>query len=65
MSENLTRKQLIDPQLTKAGWNLHDQTPVRFEIPASHGHDFTEETMHKAFHIRVNSLVDLSGMCCR
>jgi type I restriction enzyme R subunit len=32
-SESKTRKQLIDPALRKAGWNLADDDQVRFEIP--------------------------------
>jgi type I restriction enzyme R subunit len=34
-SEAQTRKRLIDVQLAKAGWNLHDRDQVRFEVPAS------------------------------
>jgi len=32
-SEAKTRKELIDPALVQAGWNLHDPQQVRFEIP--------------------------------
>ncbi len=31
--EAKTRKELIDPAITKAGWNLMDPTQVGFEIP--------------------------------
>ncbi|MFZ1322899.1 MAG: DEAD/DEAH box helicase family protein [Ignavibacteria bacterium] len=33
VSEKETRYTLIDPMLTKAGWNLYDRTQVLFEIP--------------------------------
>ena len=33
LSEQVTRKELIDPQLEKAGWYLRDHTKVRIEIP--------------------------------
>ncbi len=32
-TEDVTRKQLIDPQLKDAGWKLDDPSQVRFEIP--------------------------------
>lgn len=32
-NEAKTRKELIDPALKRAGWNLHDTNKVRFEIP--------------------------------
>lgn len=32
-SEARTRKELIDPALTKAGWNVADRTQVGLEIP--------------------------------
>jgi len=32
-SEAITRRKLIDPALTKAGWNLGNRSQVRFEIP--------------------------------
>ena len=32
-TEAQTRKTLIDPALTRAGWDLDDQDQVRFEIP--------------------------------
>ncbi|CAN5458934.1 DEAD/DEAH box helicase family protein [soil metagenome] len=35
LNENQTRKQHIDGQITKAGWNLLDSNQVRFEVPAS------------------------------
>ena len=35
LNENQTRKQLIDGQITKAGWSLFDRNQVRFEVPAS------------------------------
>jgi type I restriction enzyme R subunit len=34
-SEAKTRKQLIDGQIVKSGWNLFDRSQVRFEVPAS------------------------------
>ena len=38
ISEDLTRKQLIDPQLEKAGWYLRDYSKVKVEIPVD-GYD--------------------------
>jgi type I restriction enzyme R subunit len=37
-NEASTRKDIIDPQVTAAGWNLHDLSQVRFEIPVD-GYD--------------------------
>lgn len=37
-SEEATRKQMIDPQLEKAGWYLHDHSRVKIEIPVD-GYD--------------------------
>jgi len=33
INEERTRKELIDPQLEKAGWYLRDHTKVKIEIP--------------------------------
>ncbi len=33
ISEERTRKELIDPQLEKAGWYLRDHSKARIEIP--------------------------------
>ncbi len=38
ISEERTRKELIDPQLAKAGWYLHDHSKVKIEIPVD-GYD--------------------------
>ncbi len=38
ISEAETRKELIDPQLEKAGWYLRDHAKVKIEIPAD-GYD--------------------------
>ncbi|RJP53898.1 MAG: type I restriction endonuclease [Anaerolineaceae bacterium] len=38
MSEEITRKELIDPQLEKAGWYLRDHSKVKIEIPVD-GYD--------------------------
>ncbi len=38
ISEDQTRKQLIDPQLEKAGWYLRDHSKVKIEIPVD-GYD--------------------------
>jgi type I site-specific restriction endonuclease len=38
LSEQLTRKEMIDPQLEKAGWYLHDHSRVKIEIPVD-GYD--------------------------
>lgn len=38
LSEELTRKELIDPQLEKAGWYLRDHSKVKIEIPVD-GYD--------------------------
>jgi type I restriction enzyme R subunit len=38
ISEDQTRKQMIDPQLEQAGWYLHDHSKVRIEIPVD-GYD--------------------------
>jgi type I site-specific restriction endonuclease len=38
ISEELTRKEMIDPQLEKAGWYLRDQSKVKIEIPVD-GYD--------------------------
>ena len=35
IGEKETRYSLIDPQLTKAGWNLSNRAQVRFEIPVT------------------------------
>ena len=32
-NEAQTRKELIDPQLEKAGWDLHNNSQVGIEIP--------------------------------
>ena len=37
-NEAKTRKDIIDPQITAAGWNLGDEAQVRFEIPVD-GYD--------------------------
>jgi type I restriction enzyme, R subunit len=39
-SEATTRAQHIDPELTRAGWNLADRTQVRLEVPVD-GYDAT------------------------
>jgi hypothetical protein len=38
VSEELTRKEMIDPQLEKVGWYLRDHSKVKFEIPVD-GYD--------------------------
>jgi len=38
ISEELTRKELIDPQLERAGWYLRDHSKVKIEIPVD-GYD--------------------------
>jgi len=38
ISEELTRKEMIDPQLEAAGWYLHDHSKVKIEIPVD-GYD--------------------------
>ena len=38
VSEELTRKEMIDPQLEKAGWYTRDHSRVRIEIPVD-GYD--------------------------
>ena len=38
ISEDLTRKEMIDPQLEKAGWYLRDHSRVKTEIPVD-GYD--------------------------
>ena len=38
ISEERTRKEMIDPQLEKAGWYLHDHSKVKIEIPVD-GYD--------------------------
>lgn len=38
LSEELTRKEMIDPQLEKAGWYLRDLSRVKTEIPVD-GYD--------------------------
>jgi len=37
-SEAATRANLIDPELSRAGWNIGDRTQVRFEVPVD-GYD--------------------------
>jgi type I restriction enzyme R subunit len=39
-SEATTRVDLIDPELTRAGWDLSDRTQVRLEVPVD-GYDAT------------------------
>jgi len=38
LSEELTRKEMIDPQLEKVGWYLRDHSKVKTEIPVD-GYD--------------------------
>ena len=38
ISEERTRKEMIDPQLENAGWYLHDHSRVKIEIPVD-GYD--------------------------
>lgn len=38
LSEQLTRKEMIDPQLERAGWYLRDHSKVKIEIPVD-GYD--------------------------
>ncbi len=38
VSEDQTRKQMIDPQLERAGWYLRDHSKVKIEIPVD-GYD--------------------------
>ena len=38
ISEELTRKEMIDPQLEIAGWYLRDYSKVKIEIPVD-GYD--------------------------
>jgi len=38
INEELTRKEMIDPQLEKAGWYLRDHSRVKIEIPVD-GYD--------------------------
>ena len=38
INEERTRKELIDPQLERAGWYLRDHSKVKIEIPAD-GYD--------------------------
>src|SRR3972149_1426449 len=38
ISEDLTRKEMIDPQLEQAGWYLRDHSKVKIEIPVD-GYD--------------------------
>jgi type I site-specific restriction endonuclease len=38
ISEDRTRKEMIDPQLEQAGWYLHDHAKVKIEIPVD-GYD--------------------------
>ena len=38
ISEEITRKEMIDPQLEKAGWYLADHSKVKTEIPVD-GYD--------------------------
>ena len=38
ISEELTRKDMIDPQLEQAGWYLRDHSKVKIEIPVD-GYD--------------------------
>lgn len=35
LNEAAARQQLIDPQLSKAGWDLTDASQVRFEVPVT------------------------------
>ena len=35
LSEDQTRKQLIDPQLERAGWYLRDHSKVKIEVPVT------------------------------
>ncbi|HMR42101.1 MAG TPA: DEAD/DEAH box helicase family protein, partial [Ignavibacteria bacterium] len=52
ISEQQTRYTLIDPMLAKAGWNIHDRSQVRFEIPTENYdksliNGFTDYTLYR------------------
>ncbi|MDQ3022175.1 MAG: DEAD/DEAH box helicase family protein [Bacteroidota bacterium] len=52
ISEKQTRYTLIDPLLTKAGWNIHDRSQVLFEIPTENYdktliNGFTDYTLYR------------------
>lgn len=52
ISEKETRYTLIDPMLTKAGWNIHDRSQVLFEIPTENYdktliNGFTDYTLYR------------------
>ena len=46
ISEAQTRKELIDPQLEKAGWYLRDHSKVKIEIPASPAEPARADCVH-------------------
>lgn len=51
-NEQITRATLIDPLLQKAGWNIHDRTQVRTEIPTTNYdktiiNGFTDYTLYR------------------
>jgi type I restriction enzyme R subunit len=52
LNEQATRASLIDPLLQKAGWNIHDHTQVRTEIPTTNYdktiiNGFTDYTLYR------------------
>ena len=42
ISEERTRKEMINPQLEQAGWYLRDHSKVKIEIPVD-GYDYDTE----------------------
>ena len=57
ISEEETRYSIIDPQITKAEWNLTDHTQVGFEIPVQN-YDKTKVTGFTDYFLyRTNSEV--------
>lgn len=50
LSEERTRKEMIDPQLENAGWYLRDHSKVKTEIPVD-GYDAEAETqVNRSFY---------------
>lgn len=57
-NEAQTRKNLIDQQIAKAGWNLNDKNEVRFEVPASgDDEDWTDGITDYSLYLPNNEII--------
>ncbi len=56
-NEATTRRELIDPALQRAGWDLNDPDQVRFEIPV----DGTSPQAWSALKVELNRIKEAGG----